>query len=65
MIIALACLTSLYFIAALLILWWTVTVTRRQRNADFRWHRDRLLAEMTRELLLHESRMCEYLTRVR
>ena len=64
MIIALAYLTSLYFVAAVLILWWRATVTRRQRNADLRWHRDRLLAEMTRELLLHESRMCEYLKRV-
>lgn len=65
MILALAVLMTLYFLSAIFILWWTVTVTRRQRNADLRRHRNILLADITTELLLHESRVFEYLTRAR
>ena len=47
MILALAVLMTLYFLSAIFILWWTVTVTRRQRNADLRRHRNILLADIT------------------
>ena len=65
MILALAVLMTLYFLSALFLVWWTVTLTRRQRNADLRRHRDILRAQITTELLLHESRVLAYLTRAR
>lgn len=65
MIIVLAVLVTLYFVSAMLILWWTVTVTRQHRNEDLRWHREVLMKEIKTELLVHESRLSERLKRAR
>ena len=34
---------TVYCFAALLILWWAISTTRRQRNDDLRYHRNLLL----------------------
>lgn len=56
-------LLTIYMFAAPLILWWIVSVNRRQRNQDLRWHRDSLLAHLRTELVAHENRLAERMKR--
>ena len=52
---------SLYFYAALLALWWTVSLTRKRRNDDLRYHRNLLLERIHSELIDQERRLADRL----
>jgi len=52
---------SFYFDAALLALWWTVSLTRKERNDDLRYHRNLLLERIHDELTAHEGRFADRL----
>ena len=50
-----------YFFAMLLILWFTLSITRSQRNEDLRYHRNLLLERIHAELTAQERRLTDRL----
>ena len=56
---------SFYFYAALLIGWWTVSSTWKQRTDDLRYHRNLLLEHIHDELTAQEGRLADRLRSIK